>query len=132
MMDIHPIVNGYSADICRTVCVGRPTTEQQATYEPYLEAQQGTIARVKTVIGMVELDEVLHGIIRDGGQGDHLFGPTMHGVGIEFEEAPCRPATPFSMARRHRRRWRPMWSAPSGIVAFIPAPGGCVSRTPWW
>jgi len=25
MIDIHPIVNGYSADICRTVCVGKPT-----------------------------------------------------------------------------------------------------------
>src|SRR3989337_3033600 len=42
MIDIHPIVNGYSADMCRTVCVGRPTAEQQAAYDLYLKAQQAT------------------------------------------------------------------------------------------
>jgi Xaa-Pro aminopeptidase len=95
MIDIHPIVNGYSADICRTVCVGKPTAEQQAAYDLYLKAQQATIAGVKTGVGMIELDEILHGIIKEGGQGDHLFGPTMHGVGIEFEEAPLPPGHAF-------------------------------------
>ncbi len=28
MVDIHPVVNGYSADVCRTVCLGKPTVEQ--------------------------------------------------------------------------------------------------------
>ena len=95
MIDIHPIVNGYSADICRTFCVGRPAAEQQAAYNLYLQAQQSTIAQVRTGVGMVELDKILHGIIRDGGHGDHLFGPTMHGVGIEFEEAPLPPGHAF-------------------------------------
>jgi Xaa-Pro aminopeptidase len=95
MIDIHPIVNGYSADICRTVCAGKPTEEQQAAYDLYLKAQQAAIAGVKSGVGMVELDEILHGIIRDGGHGDHLFGPTMHGVGIEFEEAPLPPGHAF-------------------------------------
>jgi Xaa-Pro aminopeptidase len=48
MIDIHPIVNGYSADMCRTVCVGRPTAEQQAAYDLYLKAQQATIAASTT------------------------------------------------------------------------------------
>ena len=26
MIDLHPVVNNYSADICRTVCVGKPTS----------------------------------------------------------------------------------------------------------
>ena len=47
MIDVHPIVNGYSADICRTVCVGKPTAEQQAAYDLYLKAQQATIAKAK-------------------------------------------------------------------------------------
>ncbi len=33
MIDIHPIVNGYSADICRTVCVGKSSRELQASYD---------------------------------------------------------------------------------------------------
>jgi Xaa-Pro aminopeptidase len=95
MIDIHPIVNGYSADICRTRCIGKPTTEQQAAYDLFLKAQQETIANVKTGVGMTDLDDILHGIIREGCHGDHLFGPTIHGVGIEFEEAPLPPGHAF-------------------------------------
>jgi Xaa-Pro aminopeptidase len=95
MMDIHPIVNGYSADICRTVCVGKPTAEQQAAYNLYLKAQQATIAKVKAGIGMVELEQTLHEIIKAGGHGGHIFGPPIHGVGIEFEESPLPPGHAF-------------------------------------
>ena len=95
MIDIHPIVNGYSADICRTVCVGRPTAEQQAAYDLYLKAQQTTIGKIKAGIGMVELESTLHGILKDAGHGDHVFGPPIHGVGIEFEESPLPPGHAF-------------------------------------
>jgi Xaa-Pro aminopeptidase len=95
MIDIHPIVNGYSADICRTVCVGKPTTEQQAAYDLYLKAQQATISKVKKGVGMVELEQTLHGIIKDGGHSNHIFGPPIHGVGIEFEESPLPPGHAF-------------------------------------
>jgi Xaa-Pro dipeptidase len=101
MIDIHPIVNSYSADICRTVCVGKPTTKQQSAYDLYLKAQQATITKVKAGIGMVELEETLHGVIKEGGHGDPLFGPTIHGVGIDFEESPSPRAMPFSMAKRN-------------------------------
>ena len=95
MIDIHPIVNGYSADICRTVCVGKPTVEQQAAYDLYLKAQQATIARIKAGVGMVELEQTLHGVLREAGHGDHVFGPLIHGVGIEFEESPLPPGHAF-------------------------------------
>lgn len=95
MIDIHPIVSGYSADICRTVCAGKPTAEQQAAYDLYLKAQQAAIASVKTGVGMTDLDDILHGVIRDAGHGAHLFGPTIHGVGIEFEEPPLPPGHAF-------------------------------------
>jgi Xaa-Pro aminopeptidase len=95
MIDIHPIVNGYSADICRTVCVGKPTVEQQAAYDLYLKAQQATIAKIKAGVGMVELEGTLHGVLKDAGHGDHVFGPPIHGVGIEFEEAPLPPGHAF-------------------------------------
>jgi len=88
MIDIHPIVNGYSADICRTVCVGKPTVEQQAAYDLYLRAQQATVAKVKAGAKMLDLEQTLHGMLKDAGHGDHIFGPPIHGVGIEFEESP--------------------------------------------
>ena len=95
MIDIHPIVNGYSADICRTVCVGQPTADQQAAYDLYLKAQQATIAKIKAGVGMVELEQTLHGILKDAGHGEHVFGPPIHGVGIEFEEPPLPPGHAF-------------------------------------
>lgn len=95
MIDIHPIVNGYSSDICRTVCVGKPSNEKQVAYNLYLKAQQASIAKAKAGIGMVELGEAMHGIIRDGGYGEHIFGPPIHGVGIDFEESPLPPGHAF-------------------------------------
>lgn len=95
MIDIHPIVNSYSADICRTVCVGKPTAKQQVAYDLYLQAQQATIAKVKARVGMVELEQTFHGVIKDGGHGGHIFGPPIHGVGLEFEESPLPPGHAF-------------------------------------
>ena len=88
MIDIHPIVNSYSADICRTVCVGKPTAEQLSAYNLYLKAQQATIAKAKAGVGMDELEKTFHTIIEEAGHGEHLFGPLIHGIGIDFEESP--------------------------------------------
>jgi Xaa-Pro aminopeptidase len=88
MIDLHPIVDGYSADICRTLCLGKPTAGQQAAYDLYLGAQQATIGKVKSGVEMGELEETMHGTLKNVGHGDHIFGPPIHGVGIEFEEAP--------------------------------------------
>ena len=88
MIDLHPIVDGYSADLCRTVCLGVPAAEQRAAYDLYLRAQQATIAAIKAGVGMAELEEVIHSMLEDAGYGHHFFGPPMHGVGIDFEEAP--------------------------------------------
>lgn len=95
MIDIHPIVDGYSADICRTVCAGTPTAEQQQAYNLYLEAQQSTIKMIKAGIGMVDLEGHLHQVMKDAGHGNHIFGPPIHGVGIEFEESPLPPGHAF-------------------------------------
>ncbi|MGO8685369.1 MAG: M24 family metallopeptidase [Thermoleophilia bacterium] len=88
MIDLHPVVDGYSADICRTVCVGQPSAEQRAVYDIYLHALEATIAKVTAGVEMVELEETMHAVMRDAGHGDHIFGPPIHGVGLEFEEPP--------------------------------------------
>ncbi|OPX96674.1 MAG: Xaa-Pro dipeptidase [Syntrophorhabdus sp. PtaB.Bin006] len=95
MIDIHPIVNGYSSDICRTVCVGTATPEQRFAYDLYLKAQQAAIAKARAGIGMVELGETMHKIIKEGGHGEHIFGPPIHGIGIDFEESPLPPGHAF-------------------------------------
>ena len=95
MIDIHPIVAGYSADICRTVCVGKPSPAQEAAYNLYVHAQQATIAKVRQGAGMVDLEQTLHDIVKEGGYEKAIFGPPIHGVGIEFEESPLPPGHAF-------------------------------------
>lgn len=95
MIDIHPIVNGYSSDICRTVSVGKPTAEQQTAYDLYIKALLATIAKVKAGADMVELEETMHGILKTAGHGPHIFGPLIHGIGINFEESPLPPGHAF-------------------------------------
>lgn len=123
MIDIHPMVNGYSSDICRTVCVGKPSTEQQLAYDLYLKAQQAAIAKTKAGIGMVELGETMHGIMRDGGHGDHIFGPPIHGIGIDFEESPLPPGHAFF----HGEKEPP--PLPANVVIAI---GNCGLYTDGW
>lgn len=123
MIDIHPIVDGYSADICRTVCVGSPTAEQQAAYDLYLKAQQSTIAMVKAGVGVADLERHMRGVLREAGHGDHVFGPPIHGVGIEFEEAPLPPGHAFF----HGEKEAP--PLPANVVISV---GNCGLYTgPW-
>ena len=44
---------------------------------------------------MVDLEQTLHGVLKEAGHGEHIFGPPMHGVGIEFEEPPLPPGHAF-------------------------------------
>lgn len=37
---------------------------------------------------MSELEATMHGRFEAAGHKDHIFGPPIHGVGIEFEESP--------------------------------------------
>lgn len=123
MIDIHPIVGGYSADICRTVCAGTPTADQRAAYDLYLKAQQGTIAMVKAGVGVAELERHLHDVLREAGHGKHIFGPPIHGVGIEFEEAPLPPGHAFF----HGEKESP--PLPANVVVAV---GNCGLYTgPW-
>jgi Xaa-Pro aminopeptidase len=94
-IDVHPIVNNYSADLCRTACAGKPTGEQQTAYDLYLKAQRATIGKVKAGVGMTELEQTLNAVLKEAGHGEHIFGPPIHGVGIEFEEAPLPPGHAF-------------------------------------
>jgi|GEM_PF-70299 len=88
MIDLHPVYHGYCADICRTVCAGKPTAKQKEAFDLFLKAQERTVGLVKAGVTMLDLEEALQGMMREAGHGEHIFGPPLHGVGIEFEEPP--------------------------------------------
>lgn len=87
-VDLHPVCHGYSGDLCRTFCAGTPTGTQRKALELLLSAQQDAIWKAREGVGVRELEEAMHAPVKAAGLGEHLFGPPIHGVGIEFEEAP--------------------------------------------
>ncbi|HME56432.1 MAG TPA: Xaa-Pro peptidase family protein [Candidatus Lokiarchaeia archaeon] len=92
MIDIHPIVDNYSSDTCRMACIGTPTPEQQDAHDLYQKALEAAFEKAKTGVEMSDLEDAMHGMFNDAGHADHIFGPTIHGVGINFEEAPLPSA----------------------------------------
>jgi Xaa-Pro aminopeptidase len=75
--------------------VGKPTAEQHAAHDLYVKALLATIAKVKDGADMVDLEETMHGILKAAGHGPHIFGPLIHGIGINFEESPLPPGHAF-------------------------------------
>ena len=89
LLDFGAQVDGYCADITRTVVVGRaPDGRQRAVYELVCAAQR--LARAGIRCGMTgrEADALARGPIATRGFGD-AFGHSLgHGLGLEVHEAP--------------------------------------------
>lgn len=94
LLDFGAQVDGYCADVTRTVVVGRRADQQQrAIYELVREAQ--LTARTTMRAGMTgkETDALARSVIEARGFGD-AFGHSLgHGVGLEVHEEPRVSAT---------------------------------------
>jgi Xaa-Pro aminopeptidase len=88
MIDLHPTVDDYHADICRTVCVGKPSVEQQKAFNVYLRAQRLTVQAAGPDTTMTKLENIMHDIFEKEGYEEYFVGPPIHGTGLEFEEPP--------------------------------------------
>ena len=88
MIDLHPTVNAYHADLCRTICVGRPSEKQRKAFEVYLKAQRAAVEAVSPGTTMTKLENLMHEIFEKEGYEEYFVGPPIHGVGLEFEEPP--------------------------------------------
>ncbi len=89
LLDFGAQVDGYCADLTRTVVVGAMADDRQrAIYEVVREAQR--VAREHISAGMSgrDADALARSMIESGGFGD-AFGHSLgHGVGLEVHEAP--------------------------------------------
>ena len=51
--------------------------------------------RAAAKVADVGMQSAIKGVLKEAGHGEHVFGPPIHGVGIEFEEAPLPPGHAF-------------------------------------
>src|SRR3989441_8409340 len=89
LLDFGAQVDGYCADITRTVVVGARATERQRTlYALVEEAQRRARAGVRAGMAGREADALARDLIAARGFGD-AFGHSLgHGIGLEVHEAP--------------------------------------------
>lgn len=87
-LDFGARVNGYCADMTRTVAVGEPSAKMKEIYAIVLEAQmtcQDALAPGKVC---KDIDALARDIIGKAGYGEHFGHGLGHGVGIDIHEEP--------------------------------------------
>ncbi len=89
LLDFGAQIEGYCADLTRTVVVGRKADERQrAIYELVRAAQRRALDHLRPGMTGREGDALAREVIAERGFG-HAFGHSVgHGVGLEVHEAP--------------------------------------------
>jgi len=89
LLDFGAQVDGYCADITRTVVVGRAPDERQRTiYELVRAAQLAARERIRSGMTGKDADALARSVIEARGFGD-AFGHSLgHGLGLEVHEGP--------------------------------------------
>lgn len=88
LLDFGAQLDGYCADLTRTVIVGHADERQRVVYELVREAQTVAIAGLRAGLTGKDGDALARRVIEARGFGD-AFGHSLgHGLGLEVHEAP--------------------------------------------
>lgn len=89
LLDFGAMVDGYSADLTRTVVVGAPAdSRQRLVYELVQEAQRRARENVRAGMSGREADALARDVIAERGFGESFGHSLGHGLGLEVHEAP--------------------------------------------
>ena len=87
-MDFGARVDGYCADMTRTVALGFVTEEMATVYDTVLKAQLAGIAATHAGVLGKDVDAAAREVISAAGYGDYFVHSYGHGLGIQIHEAP--------------------------------------------
>lgn len=88
IIDMGARLDGYHADMTRTIVLGEPDGQFRAIYTVVLEAQQHAIAGLRAGLTGAEADALARECIAAAGYGDRFGHGTGHGVGLDIHEGP--------------------------------------------
>lgn len=88
-MDFGAVVDGYRADMTRTVAVGDVSDEMRAVYDTVLAAQTAALAVIRPAAVCKEIDAVARRLIDDAGYRGCFGHGLGHSVGLEIHESPA-------------------------------------------
>lgn len=87
-IDAGAVLDGYHADVTRTVAVGDPGTLLRDVHALVVAAQAAGRAAALAGIEAQDVDAAARGVVEAAGHGDAFVHGTGHGVGLEIHEAP--------------------------------------------
>jgi len=88
IIDMGAHLDGYNADLTRTVVIGQPDERFWTVYDTVFEAEQRAIAGVRPGVRAHEVDAIARDLITVAGYGTHFGHGTGHGIGMNVHEAP--------------------------------------------
>ena len=87
-MDFGARVEGYCADMTRTVSLGRASARQREIYDAVLAANLAGIDAIRAGLPGREVDAVARAVIEARGFAENFGHGLGHGVGLEVHELP--------------------------------------------
>jgi Xaa-Pro aminopeptidase len=90
--ELTPCVDGYYAQICRTLVIGEPDGEQRKAFALYREAMEAGIAAVRDGITAADIARAENEVFRRHGLGDYVTDEYTrvrgHGMGLFADTKP--------------------------------------------
>lgn len=93
LVDTGCFVQGYTSDLTRTCCFGKPTDEQRRIWEIEKEAEAAAFACVEVGVPCEDVDAAARAVLMRHGLGPDYQLPglphrTGHGIGLSLHEPP--------------------------------------------
>ncbi len=88
VIDMGALLDGYHADLTRTIVLGQPDQRFWEIYDIVLEAERQAIAGIRPGVLAHEIDALARDVIAAAGYGDHFGHGLGHGVGLDIHEGP--------------------------------------------
>ncbi|MBI2371381.1 MAG: aminopeptidase P family protein [Deltaproteobacteria bacterium] len=90
--ELTPQVNGYYAQICRTLVIGEPSAAQQQSFEIFWQAQEAAMESARPGVTISQVAEAQNEVFRKAGFGEYVSKRYTrargHGLGLHFDDEP--------------------------------------------
>lgn len=101
IVDVGAKINGYCADMTRTLYIGKPRGKIKELLYSVLEAQRKAIEAIARGKACSEVDKVARDYLREKGLAKFFVHSLGHGVGIEVHEKPALSTTSKDVLERN-------------------------------
>lgn len=92
LTELTPQVNGWWAQICRTVVKGKASADQLKIFNIFLEAEEAGLAAIKPGVNITDVAKAENDVFRKYGYGEYTSSKYTrvrgHGHGMHLDEAP--------------------------------------------